>query len=74
MSEEKKFATPRGAAANRAKAKYNSKAYDQMMVNVPKGQRAVIDEAAKKLGYKSRNQFIMAAIEEKLRQSNVLPE
>lgn len=66
MSEEKKYPTPRGSAANKAKAKYNAKAYDQMMVNVPKGQRAVIDAAAAEQGYKSRNEFIMAAIQEKI--------
>ena len=33
MEEEKKYPVPRGKAANKAKAKYNSKAYDQMMVN-----------------------------------------
>ena len=66
MSEEKKYPTPRGAAANKAKAKYNAKTYDQMMVNVPKGFRAVIDDAAKAAGYKSRNEFIMAAIREKM--------
>ena len=66
MEEEKKYPVPRGAAANKAKAKYNSKAYDQMMVNVPKGQRAVIDAAAAEQGYKSRNEFIMAAIQEKI--------
>ena len=69
MTEQKKYPTPRGAAANKAKAKYNAKAYDQMMVNVPKGQRAVIDEAARKLGYRSRNEFIMAAINEKMSAS-----
>lgn len=62
MPEQKKYPTPRGTAANRAKTKYNAKAYDQIKVNVPKGQRAVIDEAAQKLGYTSRNEFIMEAI------------
>lgn len=62
MEGEKKYPTPRGASANRAKAKYNAKAYDQMMVNVPKGFRAEIDAAAASLGFKSRNEFIMEAI------------
>ena len=73
MSEKKSYPTPRGASANRAKAKYNSKAYDQMMVNVPKGQRAVIDEAAKKLGYKSRNEFILAAIQKMINGDTTKP-
>ena len=62
MPNEKKYTTPRGSAATRAKAKYNAKAYDSIKVNVPKGQREVIDQAAKDLGYSSRNEFILDAI------------
>ena len=69
MADEKKYPTPRGAAASKAKAKYNAKSYDQVMVYVPKGQRAIIDEAAKSLGYKSRNEFMLAAINEKISES-----
>lgn len=66
MSEEKKYPTPRGSAANKAKAKYNAKAYDQFLVTVPKGDKEKIAAAAKAAGYKSRNEFIMAAIREKI--------
>ena len=54
-----------GAPATKAKNKYNAKAYDQFLVTVPTGQKAEIDKEAKKQGYKSRNEFIVAAIEEK---------
>lgn len=59
--EEKTGGTP----ATKAKNKYNAKAYDQFLVTVPTGQKAEIDKEAKKQGYKSRNEFIVAAIEEK---------
>ena len=52
-------------ASTIAKNKYNAKAYDQFLVTVPTGQKAEIDKEAKKQGYKSRNEFIVAAIEEK---------
>lgn len=63
MAEEKTGGTP----ATKAKNKYNAKAYDQFLVTVPTGQKAEIDKEAKKQGYKSRNEFIVAAIEEKKR-------
>lgn len=65
MEEKKSYPTPRGSSATKAKAKYNAKAYDQMMVNVPKGMRSKIDDAAKALGYASRNELIIAALREK---------
>lgn len=61
MAEEKTGGTP----ATKAKNKYNAKAYDQFLVTVPTGQKAEIDKEAKKQGYKSRNEFVVAAIEEK---------
>ena len=61
LAEEKTGGTP----ATKAKNKYNAKAYDQFLVTVPTGQKAEIDKEAKKQGYKSRNEFIVAAIEEK---------
>lgn len=61
LAEEKTGRTP----ATKAKNKYNAKAYDQFLVTVPTGQKAEIDKEAKKQGYKSRNEFIVAAIEEK---------
>ena len=61
LEEEKTGGTP----ATKAKNKYNAKAYDQFLVTVPTGQKAEIDKEAKKQGYKSRNEFVVAAIEEK---------
>lgn len=61
LAEEKTGGTP----ATKAKNKYNAKAYDQFLVTVPTGQKAEIDEEAKRQGYKSRNEFVVAAIEEK---------
>lgn len=61
LAEEKTGGTP----ATKAKNKYNAKAYDQFLVTVPTGQKAEIDKEAKKQGYKSRNEFVVAAIEEK---------
>ena len=61
LAEEKTGGTPATKAIN----KYNAKAYDQFLVTVPTGQKAEIDKEAKKQGYKSRNEFIVAAIEEK---------
>lgn len=64
MPSENKYPTPRGAAANKAKSKYNAKAYDQFLITVPKGYKDKITEAAAKLGYKSRNEFIVSIIRE----------
>lgn len=61
MAEEKTGGTP----ATRAKNKYNAKAYDQFLVTVPIGQKAEIDKIAKEQGYSSRNEFVVAAINEK---------
>lgn len=72
MEDGRKYPTPRGASANKAKAKYNAKAYDQIVVNVPKGERAAIDEVIVRLGYKSRNEFITAAIREKIDKESLL--
>jgi len=62
MEEKKSYSTPRGAAATRAKAKYNAKAYDAIRVTVPKGFKDEITAYAEKAGYKSRNDFIVKAI------------
>lgn len=55
-----------GKPSTRAKNKYNAKAYDQFLVTVPSGHKNKIDEAVKKCGYTSRNDFIKQAINEKL--------
>lgn len=54
-----------GKPSTRAKNKYNAKTYDQFLVTVPAGEKAEIDKAAEEQGYKSRNEFVVAAINEK---------
>lgn len=66
MEKEKKYPTPRGNASNKAKAKYNSKAYDQFLITVPKGYKDRITQAAADLGYKSRNDFLVSLIRERI--------
>jgi len=53
------------ASRTKSKNKYNAKAYDRFSVVVPKGEMQEIDRAAKEQGYKSRNEFVIAAINEK---------
>ncbi|MEK3771081.1 transcriptional regulator [Paenibacillus sp. FSL R5-0887] len=54
-----------GKASTRAKDKYNAANYDQVKLWVKKGDRERIDAVAKQLD-KSRNAFILEAIEEKI--------
>ena len=71
MDKKTKYAVPRGASANKAKAKYNSKTYDVFQIIVPKGQKDIISQIAAHMGYKSRNEFIVAAINEKIAYGGV---
>ena len=50
-----------GKPATSAKNKYNSKAYDRLNINVPKGDREIIQAAADKLGM-SLNCFVTRLI------------
>ena len=54
------------ASRTKSKRKYNSKKYDQFLVTVPKGQQEEITKEAEKQGYKSRNEYVVAAIREKM--------
>lgn len=45
---------------------FQKEKYDRIIVNVPKGQKETIEEAAKVRGYKSLNAFVVDAINEKL--------
>lgn len=47
-----------------AKDRYEAKAYDKILVRVPKGKRAVIQAHAEKYDNKSTNAFITRAIDE----------
>ena len=60
MVEEKK-----GTPATQAKNKYNAKAYDQIPLRVPKGEKEIIDSYAKQEN-ESLNSFIYKAINEKI--------
>ncbi|SCW74963.1 Protein of unknown function [Paenibacillus tianmuensis] len=59
----------KGKASTRAKDKYNAANYDSFLLRVKKGETQVIDAAAERSG-KSRNAFIMEAIEEKIEREN----
>ncbi len=49
---------------------FNKKTYDRMELILPKGKKAEITEIAKKLGYKSRNEFVISAIKEKIERES----
>lgn len=55
----------KGTSATRAKNKYNAANYDRLYPYVPKGRKAVYEEAAKAAGV-SLNDFVITALEEKL--------
>ncbi|MEK3963567.1 transcriptional regulator [Paenibacillus sp. FSL L8-0493] len=61
-----------GKASTRAKDKYNAANYDQVKLWVKKGDRERIDAVAKQLD-KSRNAFILEAIEEKIAREYTEP-
>lgn len=42
---------------------YNKQAYDRLNIQVPKGQKAVIEAHWKSLGYKSLNAYVNALIQ-----------
>ena len=65
MAEEKKYPTPRGAAATAAKNKYKAKNYDRMELAVPKGMKQALRAAAAQAGYSSFNSYIVDAVKEK---------
>lgn len=67
-AEEKKWATPRGAAATAAKNKYRNNNYDRAELAVPKGMKARVKEIAKQQGYTSFNDYVVAAIKEKVQR------
>jgi len=55
-----------GTSATRAKTKYEKENYDQIKFRVKKGEKEKYQEAAKKEGYNSLNEFILSAVEEKV--------
>ena len=65
MADEKKYPTPRGAAAVAAKKKYRDKVYDRMELALPKGMKARMREAIERAGYTSLNAYVADAVKEK---------
>lgn len=45
---------------------FQKEKYDRIIVNVPKGQKAVINDYAKNKGYSSLNSFVVDAINDKM--------
>jgi len=58
-----------GKTSSAVKDRYNAKAYDEIKVRVPKGQKNLIQAHAEAQG-KSVNGFINEAIEEKIERDN----
>ena len=48
---------------------FNRQNYDQFLLTVPKGEKERITAAAKAAGFRSRNEFILEAIREKMEES-----
>jgi len=61
MADEKEKFDP-----TKYKNEFQKEKYDRIIVNVPKGEKKVIDEKAKQQGYKSLNSFVVEAINEKM--------
>lgn len=53
--------------ATKYKNDFQKEKYDRIIVNVPKGQKSLIDVEAKKQGYKSLNAFVVDAINDKMK-------
>lgn len=47
---------------------YNKQKYDRITIMAPKGMKEKLQEAARVTGMRSVNEFILAAIEERIRQ------
>lgn len=47
---------------SQVKDRYNKKAYDQILLRLPKGKKDLVKEKSESLGYKSVNEFIVAAV------------
>lgn len=57
--------TTTGKATTKAKNKYNAKTYDNLRIVVKKGNKSIIEEAAKKEG-KSLNSYVLEAVNKQL--------
>ena len=52
--------------ATKYKNEFQKEKYDRIIVNVAKGQKKIINQKAKELGYKSLNSFIVDLINKQL--------
>ena len=52
--------------ATKYKNDFQKEKYDRIIVNVAKGQKKVIEQRAKELGYKSLNSFIVDLINKQI--------
>ena len=59
------------AAQQKAVSKYLKTTFDDIKTRVPKGKREEYKAAASALGYSSFNNFVVQAIEEKLKREQV---
>lgn len=50
-----------GKTSSAVKNRYNAKAYDQLPIRIPKGQKATVEAAAQKAG-ESVNQYTQGAL------------
>ena len=57
-----------GKTSAASKNKYNAKAYDRIVISVPKGQKAIIKRYAESKG-KSVNAFILGLINAEMEKS-----
>lgn len=58
-----------GTSATKAKNKWNKNNYDSfLLTSIPKGKAEEWTKISKELGYKSRNQMIILAVEEKIKR------
>ena len=63
-NEGRKYPTPRGPAATRAKNKHRNKTYDRGELALPKGMKVAVQKAAKEQG-QSFNSYVEQAIKER---------
>lgn len=54
--------------ATHYKNQFQKEKYDRIIVNVPKGQKEIINSYAKEHNYTSLNSFVVDAINEKMRK------
>lgn len=54
--------------ATEYKNRFQKEKYDRIIVNVPKGEKDIINEDAKRKGYKSLNAYVVDAIHYKMNE------